>query len=118
MSIGQGFAVICGECFTDQAEYQAVKQALAIDREIIEISLEQMERHFCGNILQVQSQTGEPLIVMSQSAYQGFTPAQRQQLTSHGRLLANAIPTIEKIGGGSARCMIAEVFLPKTNAVV
>lgn len=115
MSLGQGFAVICAECFTDQAEYAAVKQALAIDREVIEISLAQMEQHFCGNILQVQSQAGEPLIVMSQSAYQGFTLAQRQQLESHGRLLVNAIPTIEKIGGGSARCMLAEVFLPKSN---
>lgn len=114
MSIGEGFAVICADSITDKREYQTLKSALEMDREIIEISMEQTEKHFCANILHVTNNQGEPYIVMSQSAFNGFTHAQKTQLEKYGTLLPNPIDTIEKIGGGSARCMIAEIFLPKT----
>ncbi|TBR43527.1 hypothetical protein CBF23_004945 [Marinomonas agarivorans] len=115
MSVGRGFAVICNECFANPDEYQQVKQALSQTREVIEISLRQMEQHFCGNILHVCNNEGEPLIVMSQQAYDGFNALQKASLEKYGRLLPNPINTIEDVGGGSARCMIAEVFLPSLN---
>lgn len=115
MSIGEQFAVICDECFVDQAQYQQVKKSLAIQREVIEISYQQMSEHFCGNILQLKNDKGEPVIVMSQSAYQGFSDEQRTKLAKYGQLIPCDISTIENIGGGSARCMIAEVFLPKSH---
>jgi len=113
MSIGDGFTVVCADCFTHEEEYQSLKSALELDREVIEISMEQTEKNFCANILHVKNDRGEPYIVMSQSAYNGFTDQQKKQLEQYGKLLPNPIDTIEKIGGGSARCMIAEIFLPK-----
>ncbi|MFT2110025.1 arginine deiminase-related protein [Marinomonas sp. 2405UD68-3] len=113
MSIGDGFAVVCANCFTNKTEYQTLKSALELDREVIEISVEQTEKNFCANILHVKNDQGEPYIVMSQSAYNGFTDKQKEQLGQYGTLLSNPIDTIEKIGCGSARCMIAEIFLPK-----
>ncbi|MCZ2720623.1 arginine deiminase-related protein [Marinomonas sp. 15G1-11] len=113
MSVGDGFAVVCADSITDKEAYQTLKSALAIDREVIEISMEQTEKHFCANILHVKNDQGQPYIIMSQSAYNGFTSSQKAQLEKYGTLLPNPIETIEKIGGGSARCMIAEVFLPK-----
>jgi hypothetical protein len=115
MSIGEKFAVICNECFVDNEQYTEVKQNLQIQREVIEISCQQMSDHFCGNILELRNDKGESVIVMSQSAFNGFSELQRRQLAQYGQLLPCDIKTIESIGGGSARCMIAEVFLPKSH---
>ncbi len=117
MSIGEQFAVICDECFVDKNHYSEVKQSLKQGREVIEISYQQMSEHFCGNILQLRNDQGELVIVMSQNAYQGFSEQQRNQLAQHGQLIPCDINTIESIGGGSARCMIAEIFLPKASKV-
>jgi len=113
MSVGEGFAVICGECFVDQAEYQRVKQSLSLSNEVIEISREQMEKSFCANILHVKNAEEQPFIIMSKSAFNGFSLAQKKQLEQYAELLVNDIDTIEAVGGGSARCMVAEIFLPK-----
>ena len=72
--------------------------------------MDQMENHFCGNILQVNSVSGDPLIVMSKRAYNGFTHLQREQLEQFGKLVAVDLDTLETIGGGSARCIMAEIF--------
>lgn len=69
--------------------------------------------HFAGNMLQVIGLGGKRLIVMSQSALNSLTMDQKQQLEKHGELIAARLPTIETCGGGSARCMMAEVFLPQ-----
>lgn len=113
MSVGDGFAVICADCFVDADEYSHVKQQLSKTNEIIEISKTQMEKHFCGNILHVKNTDQEPFIIMSKSAFNGFTLEQRESLSQYGELLVNDIDTIEAVGGGSARCMVAEVFLNK-----
>lgn len=113
MSVGDGFAVICADCFVDPKEYALVKQSLALSNEVIEISREQMEKHFCGNILQVKNAEQEAFIIMSKSAFNGFSQVQKQQLEQYGQLLVNDIDTIEAVGGGSARCMVAEVFFDK-----
>lgn len=81
-------------------------------KQTISISIEQMNR-FCGNILQLETVNGDKVIAMSQSAFDAFSPAQRAQLSSHGKLLPFDVRTIEDIGGGSVRCMLGEVFLPK-----
>lgn len=110
MSIGQKFAVVCLESIVDELERQLVETKLKqLGKEVIDISIEQLF-HLCGNILQLQSQMGQLLIVMSQDAHDHFTPEQRQQLEKHGKLVTPAIPTIERVGGGGVRCMIAEVF--------
>ncbi len=113
MSIGDKFAVVCLDCIYDEAEKNRVKSSLEKFFEIIEISMDQMETSFCGNILQVNSAGGTPLIVMSKSAFEGFIPDQIKQLETHGKILPVDLTIIESVGGGSARCMMAEIFSEK-----
>ena len=115
LSIGEQFAVICADCIPDPAQRKTVVENLENSHQVIQISMNQMERHFCGNILQLRDSKREPLTVMSQSAYDGFTPEQRKDLERFGRLVPIPLETIETVGGGSARCMIAEVFLPSAK---
>ncbi|EKO3487643.1 amidinotransferase [Vibrio fluvialis] len=110
MAVGESFCVICDEVIPE-FERRFVVKSLAKDKQVISITLEQMNR-FCGNILQLENASGDKLIVMSQSAYDAFTPSQRLQLSGHGKLLPFNVKTIEDIGGGSVRCMLGEVFLP------
>ena len=105
-SIGEGFAVVCREAVVEQSVLQMF---MDLDEyEVIDISMTQMSA-FCGNILQVRGSKGE-VIAMSQSAYDAFSPEQRMVLQRYGSLAVAAIPTIERLGGGSVRCMLAEVF--------
>ncbi len=113
MSIGDAFAVICLDCIPGKKDRDLVKDRLEKSFEIIEISMDQMENSFCGNILQVNSAGGIPLIVMSRSAHGGFNPDQIARLETHGKILPMDLTTIESVGGGSARCMMAEIFSEK-----
>lgn len=113
MSIGDQYAVICMECIHKPEEKEKVRISLEKDFEVIEISMAQMENDFCGNILQVNSAGGRPFIVMSQKAHDGFTPDQRRRLGGYGKILPMDLTVIETIGGGSARCMMAEIFSEK-----
>lgn len=113
MSIGDKFAVVCLDCIHDTAEKKQVQTSLEASFEVIEISMDQMENFFCGNILQVNSAGGTPLIVMSKSAFEGFTKEQIKRLETHGKILFMDLTTIESVGGGSARCMMAEIFSEK-----
>ncbi|NQD36286.1 hypothetical protein HPT27_04555 [Permianibacter sp. IMCC34836] len=118
LSIGERFALICPEALPNRAERAAVLAALTESgRELVELSLDQTEQGFCANLLQLQSRAGERLLVLSQTAFDHLSAAQRERLGRHGRLLPVAIPTIEAVGGGSARCMLAEVFLPRADDV-
>ena len=80
--------------------------------EIVDLSLEQLAE-FAGNMLELRSVSGETLIAMSQRALDSLSAQQRATLGGSGTLIAAAIPTIETLGGGSVRCMLAEVFLPR-----
>lgn len=114
MAIGENFCVICDEVIPE-FERRFVIKSLAKDKQVVSISLEQMNQ-FCGNILQLETINGDKVIAMSQSAYDAFSSAQKAQLASHGKLLPFDVKTIENIGGGSVRCMLGEVFLPKRAA--
>lgn len=81
-----------------------------LGKELIPITLSQVYA-FCGNILQVQSRDGKKKIVMSETAFKTFSSKQLMSLFGHGKLIVVNIPTIEEIGGGGVRCMLAEVFV-------
>ena len=112
MSIGTGYAIVCLECVPDVSQRKLLQQSLSLNGEVIPISLAQAEQSFCANGLEVLSKDGKRYFVLSQSAFDGFTEEQRAQIGRFAELLPIRIPTIEHIGGGSARCMMAEVFLP------
>lgn len=113
MSVGEKFAVVCLDSICKK-DRNRVYEELAKDREVIDISLEQAEQYFCGNILQLKSSSGGMVIAMSESCLKGFNKDQLIVLEKHGKIVAFPIAkTIEFIGGGSARCMLGEIFLPK-----
>lgn len=112
MCIGEQFAVVCLESMRDEAERAAVVKSLQeTGHQIIAITLGQVAR-FAGNMLTLQPAKGRELLALSQSAFDALEPAQRDTLGQFCELVPLAIPTIETIGGGSVRCMLAEVFLP------
>ncbi|MEC9209540.1 MAG: arginine deiminase-related protein [Bacteroidota bacterium] len=111
MCVADKFAVICLDSIDDEAERMHVVEVLTeTGKEIIEISESQKNR-FAGNMLQVMGD--KPYLVMSNSAFNGLTDEQKNALEKYGSIIHSAIDTIEACGGGSARCMMAEVFLPK-----
>lgn len=110
MNIGYDFAVVCLESIKDQNERSLVENKLrTLGKEVVAISVSQMYK-FCGNVLQLLSVDGKPKIVMSETACSGFTKTQLKTLKKYGEILAFDVSIIEKVGGGSARCMLAEVF--------
>ena len=113
MALGETFAVICLDTIRDVADRNEVVASLTrTGKTIVDISLEQME-NFAGNMLQVRGASGFTFLVMSQRAYNALTETQKSVLTQHTNLLFAPLATIETYGGGSARCMMAEIFLPK-----
>lgn len=113
MALGETFVVICLDSVRDAAERQMLERTFQqTGKEIVDISLEQMNA-FAGNMLQVRNLQGQTILVMSSTAYKALHTAQIQQLEKHTQLLHAPIDTIETYGGGSARCMMAEVFLPE-----
>jgi hypothetical protein len=113
MCIGQDFAVACLEAVPDPAARRALAaRLLATGRDLIEITVAQMGA-FAGNVLALATGSGEGVIALSESARGALVPAQRRRLERHGTVVSVPIPTIERHGGGSVRCMLAEVFLPR-----
>jgi hypothetical protein len=113
MAIGDGFAAICAEAIADEARRAAVLEELARPGgEVIEIDAAEMNG-FAGNLLALRSCRGDPLISISEAAMKALAPARRRRLERYGAILTVAIPTIERLGGGSVRCMLAENFLPR-----
>jgi hypothetical protein len=115
MAVGTRFAVICAESIGNPQHRDAVVSKLAATgHEIIEISLAQM-RSFAGNLLELEGARGR-LIAVSGTAWSALDARQRRQLESHGEIIAADIATIERLGGGSVRCMLAEIHLPRRAA--
>jgi hypothetical protein len=112
MCVGSHFAVICLDSIPNPHERILVHESLTSNhKEVIDISFEQMNQ-FAGNMLEVRNLNNDTLIVMSESAYKALSEAQISALTKYGKLTYADIHTIENNGGGSARCMMAEVHLP------
>ena len=110
MAIGSTYAVICLESIVNQEQREMVGRELqTTGHDVIEITSEQMNR-FAGNMLEIKALDGALYLCLSQSAYNALSEAQRAQLARHAQLLIIPIPTIEALGGGSVRCMMAELF--------
>ncbi len=113
MCIGDTFAVICADSIDDKKERKLVLDSLkGDDKEIILITEDQVN-NFAGNMLEVKGKNDERFLVMSESAYKSLTKKQIGQLEAHVSIIHSSLDTIEACGGGSARCMMAEVFLPR-----
>jgi hypothetical protein len=114
MCIADRYAVVCLDALPIAAERAHLAATIrASGKTIVPITLTQMN-HFAGNMLQVHNQQGEKLLVMSSQAYTSLDAEQIRQLTAFNRILYAPLTTIEMNGGGSARCMLAEIHLPKT----
>jgi len=113
MAIGEAFAVVCAAPIADARARAAVLEELGRDgRDVVVIDTAEMNG-FAGNLLALHARSGDPLIAMSEAALRALAPEKRRRLERHGAIVAMAIPTIERLGGGSVRCMLAEVFLPR-----
>ncbi len=113
MCLAETFAVICLDTIDDKKEKKAVTKSLRENgKEVITITEEQVN-NFAGNMLQVKGSDDKLYLIMSQSAYDSLRPAQVKMIEKHCTILSSSLDTIETCGGGSARCMMAEVFLPK-----
>jgi hypothetical protein len=112
MCVADKFVVICLASISQDSERTTVIDKItASGKEILDISLDQMN-HFAGNMLQVNDPDGKKYLVMSTQAYESLTQEQIRQLEKHNEIIHSPLDTIEKNGGGSARCMMAEVHLP------
>lgn len=113
MCIGTQFSVVCLNSIVNEIKRaELVSQLSETGHTIINISFEQMN-HFAGNMLALQTLKNKEVLVLSQRAFDSLTTIQKKEIETHIDLLPVSIPTIETIGGGSARCMMTEVFLPR-----
>jgi hypothetical protein len=110
MNISDELVVVCFDCII-QSQLLVKNQLLATGKEVIEISTEQME-NFCGNMLMLKNNDGEKLMVMSERAFKALNKNQIGTIEKHAKIIHSPLKVIETIGGGSARCMLAEIFLP------
>jgi hypothetical protein len=111
MTIGTGYAVICKEAIDRDDASEVINYLEGSGLEVVEISYNQMNS-FAGNMIELQNRKGDLLLVMSQTAFQSLSKLQKDRLTSYAELVYSDISTIESVGGGSARCMIAGIHLP------
>ena len=110
MFIGHGLAGVCLESIQVPEERRGVEERLRKDgRDILPLSQAQAA-NFCGNCLALRGGEGQPLYVMSSQAYKNFSAEERARLELHGKLLHTDLTAFETLGGGSARCLIAEIF--------
>jgi hypothetical protein len=113
MALGEEYAVICLDCIDDKKEAKNVLKHLKEDGKQVITIIEKQVNSFAGNMIQVYNDAGKRFLVMSDQAYQSLTTTQIAQLEKYNEILHPSITTIETLGGGSVRCMMAEVFLPK-----
>ncbi|MFC4739502.1 citrulline utilization hydrolase CtlX [Flavobacterium ponti] len=113
MCLGETFAVICADCIDDKSERKQVLQSLKEDGKEIILITEDQVNNFAGNMLQLKGTDDKSYLVMSKSAHESLTAEQIEKLEKHATILSSSLDTIEACGGGSARCMMAEIFLPK-----
>jgi len=113
MCVAETFVVICLSSVDDKTERKNLLKHFKEDgKKVIDITEEQVN-NFAGNMLQVRGKEDERFLIMSDAALNSLTQSQKAQITNHCRIISSSLETIEICGGGSARCMMAEVFLPK-----
>jgi hypothetical protein len=113
MCLAETFAVVCLDTIDDKRERKNLLKNLKEDgKQVIDITEDQVN-NFAGNMLQVRGKDDELFLVMSQAAYDCLTDQQISKIKNHCQIISSSLDTIEACGGGSARCMMAEVFLPK-----
>ncbi|MBC3541303.1 citrulline utilization hydrolase CtlX [Rufibacter sediminis] len=111
LSIGTDFALVCLEAIPDDEEQGLLLEALVdTGKEIFDLSLAQVKK-MAGNMLQVRNKAGEPVLVMSDKAYKALRKDQYEDLNRRTKMVRSDLRTIEAHGGGSARCMLAEIFV-------
>jgi len=113
MTLGETFAVICADCIDDKKERKMVLDNLKEDGKEVILITEGQVNNFAGNMLEVKGADDKRYLIMSNSAHQSLTKKQITQLEKHAEILSSSLDTIEACGGGSARCMMAEIFLPR-----
>ena len=117
MAIGTSFVVICMDSIAEVKDREVLTQLFKqTQKEIIPITFDQLYA-FAGNMLQVKNEKGDTFLVMSSQAYHSLTDTQIRQIEAHTQILHSDLSTIETYGGGSARCMIAEVFLEEKQKI-
>jgi hypothetical protein len=113
MCLGETFAVICADCIDDKSEKKQVLKSLKEDNKEIILITENQVNNFAGNMLQLKGTDDKSYLIMSKSAHESLTKSQIESIEKHATILSSSLDTIEACGGGSARCMMAEIFLPK-----
>jgi hypothetical protein len=113
MCLGETFAVICADCIDDKKERKMVLDNLKSDNKEIILITEEQVNNFAGNMLEVRGTDDKRYLVMSASAHKSLTANQVEKLEKRATILSSSLDTIEACGGGSARCMMAEIFLPR-----
>jgi hypothetical protein len=113
MCLGETFAVICADCIDDKKERKMVLDSLKKSNKEVVLITEAQVNNFAGNMLEVRGADDKRYLIMSLAAHQSLTDKQISQLEKHAEILSSSLDTIEACGGGSARCMMAEIFLPK-----
>lgn len=114
LSLGSRFAVLCSEVVSEEYRQLLIDEIEASSRSVIEVDYEQL-RHFACNVIELKGRGGDPVIALSAAARRSFSAEQLNRLESFGWLVDADIPTIEAVGGGSVRCMIADVHLPRVT---
>jgi hypothetical protein len=113
MCLGETFAVLCADAIDDKKERKMVIDSLKNDDKQVILITEDQVNNFAGNMLEVKGADDRRYLVMSAAAHQSLTKKQIEQLEEHVTILSSSLDTIEACGGGSARCMMAEIFLPR-----
>jgi hypothetical protein len=117
MAIGDEFVVVCLESVSIAEERTFLNDLFSkTGKEVIEITLDQMDS-FAGNMLQVKNDEGQQFLIMSEQAYNSLRADQVDQIKQFSQIISPPLYTIEKYGGGSARCMMAEIFLPVKKSI-
>ena len=113
MCLGETFAVLCADAIDDKKERKMVIDSLKNDDKQVILITEDQVNNFAGNMLEVKGAEDRRYLIMSAAAHQSLTKKQITELEEHVTILSSSLDTIEACGGGSARCMMAEIFLPR-----
>lgn len=115
LAVADKYSIICTKSITNNSELKnVIENMFTTGKEIIEISIEQMQ-HFAGNMLQISNSDGEKFLAMSSQAYKSLSAEQIRKIEQYNNILHSDIKTIETAGGGSLRCMMAEIFFEKKS---